>query len=359
MIDVKKTTLITGLDIGSSKVSAVAAEIMPAGAFRVIAQSSFPSRGIVRGDIMELGQAVDSVSRALSGISQKTGKKAANIYVNISGQAVKGIRSGGMIPISLRGREVTVSDMKRCADVAGTIHLPLNREIIHRVVRGFSVDEGPSVINPLGLYASRLNCEVYIITADVNHIQNIYKCVNDAGYDIKEIVYSGMADGAGLLDNEGREEDTLILDMGMSLTEASFFTGGLLAAMTVLAAGAGDIKSDFKSDAEFDRLITGIKLAIEDYGKAGGKVNSVIVTGGLAFTDGIAEFLEEKLARPVRMGVVKDIRGDISSLDSVRLSTALGLAKYALRYYTKKAIEEKSMVRRLSTKVVDIFNNYF
>ena len=346
----KKNIVVTGLDIGSSRISAVAAEIVRGGGFNIVAQVSQPSRGISRGAIVDLSEAVRSVSSVLEKLKAKVSSKPEEIYVNISGDTIKGSLSRGMIPIALRGREIIAPDVDRCAEAASTIHLPYDREIIHRIVHRFSVDDEPSIKNPIGLYASRIACEVYVITANVNHIQNIYKCVNNAGFEVKGIVYTGIADGLSLLDDAETEAGVLLLDIGASLTESTLFFDGEVANVNILPIGGDDIKGDFKNSPEFNSILSGINIE---------QAKSVVITGGVAFSDGIIEFLEEKLARPVKMGIVKDLRGDISSVDSVRLSTALGLAKYACRKYEKRLSESKNLAARLSSKVTDIFNNYF
>ncbi|MFA6142593.1 MAG: cell division protein FtsA [Candidatus Omnitrophota bacterium] len=346
----KKNIIVTGLDIGSSRISAVAAEVERGGGFNIAAQVSQPSRGVSRGAIVDLSEAVRSVSSVLGKLGDKISCKPCEIYVNISGDTVKGNLSNGMIPITLRGREIITPDIDRCVDAASTIHLPFDREIIHRVVHRFSVDDEPSIKNPIGLYASRIACEVYVVTANVNHIQNIYKCVNNAGFDVKGIVYTGIADGLSLLDKADMESGVLLLDIGSSLTEATLFFDGEVADIKIFPFGGEDIKGDFKNSPEFAGMLSSLNIE---------QAKNIMITGGMAFSDGIVEFLEEKLARPVKMGVVKDIRGDISSVDSVRLSTALGLAKYACRKYEKKLSESKNLAARLSTTVTDIFNNYF
>ncbi|MFH0763763.1 MAG: cell division protein FtsA [Candidatus Omnitrophota bacterium] len=355
----KKEAIVTGLDIGSSRISAVAALIGSGGALDVLAQSSQGSRGISRGAVVSLSEAVKSVSGVMNKICAKIPRKPGDIYVNISGESIKGGVSRGMIPLSSRGREITGPDMARCVNAAGTIRLSFDREIVHKIVQRFSVDDEPPIKNPLGLYASRLACEAYIITANANHIQNIYKCVNNAGYDIKEIVFTGIADGSSLLTGEEREEGALLLDMGASLTEASVFADGTLADLEVILIGGEDIKGGFKDSPEFSDIIARVKSKLENLSASGKKIRAITITGGISFNDGIVEFLEEKLAYPVRMGVAKEVRGEVSGLDSVRLSTAIGLARYAREKCFKKTREEENLIGRLSAAVTDIFNNYF
>jgi cell division ATPase FtsA len=356
---IRKPSKITGLDMGSSKISAVASEIDRAGQFRVVAQVTHASKGVSRGAITDLDGATDAASKALRTLREKISQDPGDIYVNISGRDVKGSLSKGMIPISLRGREVTRSDIRRCIDAAATISLPFGREIIHTIARNFIVDDQRPVKDPLGLYASRLSCEVYILTADSNHIQNIYKCVNSAGYDVREVVFTAIADAASLLEEDEEEEGIALIDLGSSLTQVSVFCDGAILDIDMIEVGASDVGGDFRESPEFNGLVSKTGAYLSDLSDRMGRKLPVTLTGGMALTDGVVEFFEEKLSRPVKMGMAKDIRGDISGPDSVRLPTAIGLAKYAYENYSKRLAEEKNLVKGLSAKVVDIFNNYF
>ncbi|MDP3730830.1 MAG: hypothetical protein Q8R14_04835 [Candidatus Omnitrophota bacterium] len=356
---IKKLHTITGLDIGSSKVSAAALEIFDASpGSRILAYESQPSKGVFRGSIMNLDDASNSVAKVLTKLRLKISRPLGDIYVNISGDTVTGEKSRGMIPLSSRGREVTRFDMAKCVNAAGTIRLPFDREIIHRIVLNYSIDDQPAIKNPLGLYASRLSCEMYVITAGINHIQNIYKCVDNAGYDTRGVVYSGIADGSGLLE-DAQDEGLLLLNMGDSLTEISIFSGGALSAISVISAGAADIKGDLKTSTAFDNIASRVKAKCEEFSGKGQNIKSAVITGGFAFSEGVVDIMEERLSIPVKMGVVKNAQGNISSIDSLRGVTAIGLARYAGIEYQPKPFRTKGLVRDMSEKVAEIFNNYF
>jgi len=356
---IKKPHTITGLDIGSSKVSAAALEISDGTPSNILAYESQPSKGVFRGSIMSLDEASNSAAKVLMKLGEKISRSPGDIYVNISGDSVMGEKSRGMIPLSSRGREVTRSDMAKCVNAAGTIRLPFDREIIHRIILNYSIDDQPVMKNPLGLYASRLSCEMYMITAGVNHIQNIYKCVNNAGYDIKGVVYSGIADGAGLLEDRWSGEEVLLLNMGASLTEVSIFSGGCLSAMSVIPAGATDIRGDLKTSAELDNIISRVKAKCEEFSNKGRNIKLAVIAGGFAFSEGVVDILEEKLSYPVKMGIVKNAQGNISSIDSLRGVTAIGLARYAEIEYRPKPFQTKGLAKDILEKVAEIFNNYF
>lgn len=359
MMNIQKAKIVTGLDIGSSKISAVAASISKDGRFDIIGHATRDSRGVSRGVIIDLNEAVQSTASVLKKLKSKLPSGLGGIYVNMTGEALKGSGSSGMIPISVRGREITVTDMARCVDAGSTIHLPFDREIIHRIVQRFSVDDQPWIKSPLGLYASRLACEVYIITAAVNNMQDIYKCVSNAGYDAKEIVYTGLADATAVLNKEEKAAGVLLLSIGAQLTEMSVFFDGTLCGIDILSSGAEDFKGDFRASPVFDGIIAKVASKMKHFSDSGNKLQSIVVTGGIIFSDGVIEYMEEKLACPVRMGVAKDVRGDISGLDSIRLCTAIGLAKYAAASYEEKVRRDKDLMGRVSSAVVDIFNNYF
>lgn len=351
--------IITGLDIGSSKVSAVALEVLGGGLSTVLAYESQPSKGVSRGAITGLDDASNSVERVLTRLGEKTGKHPDNIYTNISGETIKGEKSRGMIPLSSRGREVTRSDMAKCINAASTIRLAFDREIMHKIVLNFSIDDQPSIKSPLGLYASRLSCEMYMITANLNHIQNIYKCVNNAGYGVKEAIYSGIADGVSLLEDEWKEDGVILLNIGASLTEISIFFAGALNYLDVIPLGANDIDGGLKNNPAFNDTISRIKADDEDFIKNGGNIKLAVITGGFAFSEGVVDILEEKLSYPVKMGIVRNIQGNISGIESLRAVSAIGLARYAQTQYQSKPFQTKGLVKDISDKVTEIFNNYF
>ncbi len=146
--------------------------------------------------------------------------------------------------------------------------------------------------------------------------------------------------------------------MGASLTEVSIFSGGSLSAMSVIPAGAADIKGDLKASTAFDNIISRIKTKCEEFSNKG-EIKLAVIAGGFAFSEGVVEILEEKLSYPVKMGTVKNIQGNISGIDSLRGATAIGLARYAQIEYQPKPFQTKGLAKEISEKVTEIFNNYF
>ena len=340
-----KPIIVTTLDIDSPAISGLAARVTDSsnGTLEILAHASHASRGVAGGAIVDLSESVDSVTKVLTSLSEKVPNLPNSIYVNISGENLKGETSRGMIPLAMRGREITKHDIERCANAASTIQLPFEKEIVHKIVQSFSIDDQPRIKNPLGLYGSRLACEVYIITANINIMQNLYKTVYNAGYDVKEVVFSGVADASALLEASDIRDGVLLVDIGESYIQFSYFVGGALNDFEITPFGG----------------LSALAQKCEEYLKKH-MIKSIVLSGPCAYKEGVIEFLQgDKLPLPIRMGVVREIRGRVSSMDTMKLTTAIGLAKYAQNKCNKQSREDSNIIKRLSSKVVDIFNNYF
>ncbi len=350
---------VTGLDIGSSKVCAVMAELSGDGEFHALAAASTKSRGIERGNVVDLSEAVNSISKTLGRLRDKANRRPDNLYVNLSGLDVKARESKGVIPLSLRGREVTAGDITRCVNVASTMKLPLEREIIYKMIKSFYIDDQIEVKDPLGLYGSRLSVTIYAITTNANKIQNIMKCVNNAGYDLREFVFSAIADSHSLLESYDKERGVALIDIGDSLTELVVFQEGVLRSMGVLPLGARDMVTHDKREAAFNKIKLFLLEGADRFQNGDSPIREVVLTGGFSLSDKIMD-IEKHIRLPVRIGTVKGVKGNISSSESVAAITSIGLAKYALEKSSSRfSAKGQGLLKRLATKVVDIFNNYF
>ncbi len=360
----KKSTVITGLDIGSSKICAVSGEVGSDGACSLLGVTTVPSRGVERGTVTDLNSAVESVSRALERLEERTARKIEDIYVNVSGRSIMAQKARGMVSLSMSGREITEEDMRRCVNVASTMRLPFESEIVHKITHSYLIDDQTESRNPLGLYGSRLAVEIYVITAGLNHIQNLHKVINNCGYEVKEAVFSALADTYSLFDDEERGADVALVDIGSSLTEIALCEEGVVRYVEVVPAGASDIQGRLDKCPPFDSIVDRVRKALDDSeGRGRGKgfrARSVIVAGGGSLMDGAVEAFESALGIPARPGVVKHLLGNASSADSIIATTAMGLVRYGFERQTPGVrIRPKNLVKRLSSTVVDIFNNYF
>ncbi len=356
----RRPLVVTGLDIGSSKICAVLAELDAASGSEILGINTVASRGVERGNIVDLNLSVDAISKAINGLAAKTSRKIGNIYVNISGSCIKAEEASGMVSLSMRGREITEGDMRRCVNVASTMHLPFESEIIHKIVRSYSIDDQDDIKNPLGLYGSRLAVKIYVVTASINHIQNMQKAVNNCGYEIKSVVFTGMADWSSLFDRHDQGENIILIDMGSSITETAMFLDGVLTHVEVVPFGVSDIAHPVDADGALSSVTSRVKESMEKFQKQGVKFRSAVVAGGGSLVDGMLEALESRLGVQVVPGAVKSLTGRVSSIEGVTATTAIGLVRFARKDYENRARPRpKGLIKNISTKVVDLFNNYF
>jgi cell division ATPase FtsA len=162
-----------------------------------------------------------------------------------------------------------------------------------------------------------------------------------------------------VLNHSEREDGCLVLDIGSQLTVAGVFASGSLQCLDVVAVGGSDMKADFKDDPAFNRMLGAVRSKIAPFTQGGRSLRTIAVVGGMSFADGFIEALEEKLSHPVKIGVVKDIRGELPGQENVRLATAIGLVKYAHEKRCQGIRDARTAAKRLTEKVVDLLNNYF
>ena len=356
----KMLRTVTGLDIGSSKICAARTALDKNGSLCVLGIHASPSKGVERGHIVDLDDAVESIAKTLESLREKTRKRPENICLNVSSQTLQAQDAHGMVRLSLRGREITKRDISKCIDAACTIQLPFHRDIIHRVIQRFYVDDDIEVKNPFGLYGSRLTAKILAVTASASHLQTMQKALSNAGYQLREFIFSGLADSAILFDTSDRSKNQVLIDIGSSLTEISVFEKGILNFIEVLPIGGTDINGSIVEDKNFNKITSVVKKRIELFRNREESMQEIVLTGGISLTDGIVESIEKETNLPVRIGMVRGVVGSISNSEKAMATTCLGLAKYIFeKYKTPVRSENEKIIRKISSGISDLFSRYF
>jgi len=225
--------LVCGLDIGSSSTRAVIVRPKELSQKGNISQSVFheeilgvseaPTRGFSKGLVSNLNLLSDSIEEAINKSEQISRQKVRSIITNISGVHIKSFKSRGSVLISDRPVEIKESDIKRCIESAKLMALSLDREIIHLVPERFYIDDKLETMEPLGLYGSKLDVELNIITGLVSVIQNLIKAINLAGYEVEDMIISGIGTSLAISDNAEFKNHVIIIDLGKDHTELTIF----------------------------------------------------------------------------------------------------------------------------------------
>jgi cell division protein FtsA len=250
-----KETQIVGLDVGTSAVRAVAVAFDATGgaAPRVLGSVSERSRGIRKGQIIHIEDAVASIDRAMTELERVAGFEPKNIIVGITGSHIDSFSSHGVVPI--KAAEVRRQDIQRVVEAAQAVPISADREVLHVIPQEFVVDGQTGIKDPLGISGVRLEASVLILTAASFGAQNIMKCVNKCGYSVSEIVFSPIATGLALLQEEEVEQGVCLIDLGAGTTEIGVFFQGVLASGHVLGIGGQHVTND---------LAAGLRTSIRD-----------------------------------------------------------------------------------------------
>lgn len=232
---------ICGLDIGSSKIAATVAIVKK----RRIADVFFdhiPSQGIKQGAIVNAIGLVNAVSKLLKNLKTKTGLRIKFLSINISGQDIVTKHSRAIVPLAERGNKViTLSDIQNANEQARILGSSLDEEIIHAIPSAYTIDSKSNIVNPLGLYSHRLEVDLYLVCGKISSIQSLTRAVNQSGYEIKNLSFSGLAASRVVFDKERKEGVYLFCDIGSDTTELLLFNSGLLKDVAVLPFGGNDL----------------------------------------------------------------------------------------------------------------------
>jgi cell division protein FtsA len=222
----RKERYLVGLDVGTSKVTAVVGERLDGGGLDIVGLGVAESRGIRRGVVVNLEAAVDSIKKAIEEAELMAGVEIDSVHLALSGPHIKGFNSRGVIAVAGKNREITREDVRRAIDAAKAVSLPTGREILHVLPQDFVVDEQDGIGAPVGMTGARLEVNVHIVTGSQSSTQNIVACVNRAGMNVMETIVEQLAASDAVLTEDERELGVALVDIGGGTTDIAIFIDG-------------------------------------------------------------------------------------------------------------------------------------
>ncbi|MFA5100823.1 MAG: cell division protein FtsA [Candidatus Omnitrophota bacterium] len=228
---------ICALDIGSSKIAAVVAQVKK-GHITRMSFETVAARGIKKGVIVDSVDLVDAITQLMKNLKASSGVTVRSLYANISGKHIMTKHSKGVIPLAERGNKViTASDIYKVNEQARILGSSIEEEIVHAIPFNYSIDPNTDIINPLGLYSHRLEVDLYLVCANLASVQTVTHVVNQAGFDVKSLFFSGLASSAIVLGDESQKGSRVLCDIGSDVTELLFFKDGYLKNIRILTTG--------------------------------------------------------------------------------------------------------------------------
>lgn len=377
--------LITGLDIGTTKVCAVVVKEDVDGTLNVVGIGSSPSHGLRKGVVVNIDKTVNSIRTAVEEAQNMAGVEVESVFVGIAGDHIRSLNSKGMVGVARDDHEITQEDVDRAIGAAKALALPIDREIIHVIPQEFIVDDQDGIADPIGMSGVRLEVEVHIVTAAVTSAQNIVRSVQRAGYGVEEIILEPLASSLAVLDDDERSLGAVLVDFGGGTADIAMFFDGHIHHTSVVALGGQHVTNDIAiglrtppDQAEEIKLKFGT-VSRENISEndtivvpgVGGRPSRTIsksllldiiaprleeifsltyqkmqksdlldlmaagavITGGGALLEGTADMAEKIWEMPVRVGMPKQLGGLTDSVRSPIYSTAVGLCLYGTQYH--------------------------
>jgi len=236
--------LIVGLDIGTTKVTAVIGEYNENNQLEIIGLGTSPSFGLRRGVVINIESTLKSVYAAIEAAEQMAGREVQSVITGVAGAHIEGLNSRGVVAVTGRGREITQHDVDRVIDAAKAVVIPMDREVLHVIPQEFVVDDQGGVKNPLDMIGVRLEAEVHIITGSVTAAQNVVKCVNRAGFKVDHLVLESLASSRAVLSRDEQELGVLLVDLGGGTTDMLVHLDGAPFYTSVLPVGGQQVTGD-------------------------------------------------------------------------------------------------------------------
>lgn len=249
-----KEHFIVSLDIGSSKISCVVANV-EGSKVSVIGAHTGDSKGIKAGVVNNIDKAVSSISDVIGKAEMMSGQSISRAVVTISGTHIESLNSRGVVAVSGENSEITSEDIARVNDAAQAVSLPSSREIIHVLPREYIVDRQKGISDPTGMTGVRLEVEANIVHGSTTSIKNLVKCVEQIGIDVEQLVYSGLASAEAVLTDTEKELGTMLIDIGGGTMDLIIYTSGRPAYSAVLPIGGQNVTND---------LAIGLRALLED-----------------------------------------------------------------------------------------------
>ena len=307
-------SLIVGLDIGTSKVTALVGEYSPGQEIEVIGIGSHESRGMKRGVVVDIESTVQSIQRAVEEAELMAGCEIRSVYASISGSHTQCRNSPGIVPVA--GGEVTYADLDRVLEAAKAVAVPADQKILHAIAQEYIVDNSQEGIrNPVGMSGVRLEVRAHLVTGAQSAASNVMKCVQRCGLQVDDLILSSLASSTAVLTSDEKELGVVLVDIGAGTTDIAVFVQGAIRHSASLPIAGDQVTNDIAHllrtptpEAEQIKVRYACALAQLATSEESIQVPSVGDRPPRRL-EGVVELAEEMLHMPVRVGIPQHVSG--------------------------------------------------
>src|SRR3989475_10515931 len=240
--------IYAGLDIGTTKITAIVAEWDEAGdGMKIVGLGTAPSDGLKRGVVVNLERTVRSIQHAVDEAQRMSGRTIRGVYAGIAGDHIRGINSRGVIAVSRKDAEIRPNDLERVIEAAKAVAIPTDREILHVLPQEFLVDDQDGIRDPVGMSGVRLEAEVHIITGAASACRNVIRAAERAGLQVEELVLEPLASADAVLTQDERDLGVALMDIGGGTTDVAIFYEGSVRHTAVVGLGGANLTNHLRT----------------------------------------------------------------------------------------------------------------
>src|SRR6516225_6775842 len=240
----ESSSIIVGLEIGTSKVCAVVGELNAENALNIVGLGQARSRGVRKGEIADAPMAEEDVRHAIVEAEQMADLEIRSVYLGVTGGHLRGFNNRGVHPVVSADREITDADVQDVIKNAKTINLPAQNHVVHAIRQHFLIDGQDGITNPVGMLGARMEVDVHVVHGNLNRLQNAIRSVKGLQLEVDDIVFNGLAASLALLSNEQKELGSLVIDIGGGTTDYVVYANGIIKHTGVLAVGGDHVSND-------------------------------------------------------------------------------------------------------------------
>lgn len=234
--------LIVGLDIGTSKVLVIVAQLQADGQLEIIGIGSHPSRGMRKGIVVNIDATVQAVQRAVEEAELMAGCQISSVYTGITGGHIHSFNSHGFVAV--KSGEVVAEDMARVIEAARAVSIPAEQKILHIIPQEYTVDHQNGIMDPIGMSGIRLEGKIHIVTAAISAAQNLVNCIRRCGLEVNEIVLEQLASSYAVLTEDEKQLGVCLIDIGGGTTDIAVYADGALRHTAVLTVAGDQVTND-------------------------------------------------------------------------------------------------------------------
>ena len=238
--------IIQAVDIGTTKVAAIVAKVTENNKLEILGIGTSPSFGVIRADVANISRTVDAIKKAVSQAEAQSGIPFTKVYVGIAGSHINSLQHRAMLMRQDYNEIISQKDIDQLIEDTYKLPLPPGDMIIELLPPNYKIDNNPIINDPIGMLGNKIEANIHVITGSSIAVNNIKRCIREAGMDVEEVIMQPIASAAAVLSKEEMEQGVALVDIGGGTTDLAIFVDGVIGYTAVIPFGGEVVTEDIR-----------------------------------------------------------------------------------------------------------------